>query len=103
MIRSFSALVHLHAVVSLVCCLELEITQNGTYSLWIYYSGMEDKGEATYGQFLDTALNNCILVVRDHRIEAYLLSTGVYCLLEQVRCEYSFVWLVGSKLSLVSV
>ena len=40
MIRSFSALVHLHAVVSLVCCLELEITQNGTYSLWIYYSVM---------------------------------------------------------------
>ena len=77
MIRSFSALVHLHAVVSLVCCLELEITQNGTYSLWIYYSGMEDKGEATYGQFLDTALNNCILVARDHPTVSYMFSKGL--------------------------
>ena len=57
---------------------------------------MEKEGPTTYGQFLDPALKNFIFVVRAHPKLAYLLYTGMECLIEQGICESSVVCPVGT-------
>ena len=77
MLQRLYVLFHIHTVVYLAHCLELESSQHGDHGLWSQSGGVEKKVLGTWVQFIDPVLNNLVLEVISYPTVAHLLSTGL--------------------------
>ena len=103
LLQCLSVLIHFQDALPLARCLEGERPHRGTHCSQKQYGVVKEEDSTIQVQFFNTALNNCVLVVRFHPAVANLLSAVLDRFLELGICKSSVVLPVGADPSPVGV